>query len=49
MLNTFLKVLNIYLLIPGKFDDPTIFTLSWVKRKPLGNRIKDPTMKNKKK
>ena len=49
MINTFLKLLNIYSLIPGKFDDPTIFTVSWVKRKPLGNRIKYPTIKNKNK
>lgn len=49
MINTFLKLLNIYSLIPGKFDDPTIFTVSWVKRKPLGNRIKYPAIKNKNK
>ena len=45
---TFLQLLKIYLLIPGKFGDPTIFIESWVKRIPLGNRAKYPTIKNKK-
>lgn len=45
MLIAFLKLLfiiyiifaiEIHLLIPGKSGDPTIFTKSWVKLKPLG-------------
>jgi hypothetical protein len=36
-----------FLQIPGKFTDPTIFTVSWVKRKALGNRTKYPTVRQK--